>query len=71
MLFAKSDVPPQVKETIQKASQEILSDPGFRDAMEPTGMEPWTVPYEKLQAVIDDEAKTFVADAKKFNLSFE
>nr|MBF0683396.1 tripartite tricarboxylate transporter substrate binding protein [Pseudomonas sp.] len=70
-LFAKSDVPPQVLETLRKASQEILSDPSFLKAMEPTGMDPWVVPYDKLEAVINEEATTFAANAKQFNLTFE
>ena len=70
-LFAKADVPPQVLETIRKASQEILSEPSFLEAMEPTGMDPWPVPFDKLQAVLDKESKELAEHAEKFNLKFE
>lgn len=70
-LFAKSDVPSEVQKTIQKASQEILSDPSFREAMEPTGMDPWPVPFDQLHATIEEESKVFAANAKAFNLTFE
>jgi hypothetical protein len=52
-------------------SQEIVSDPGYLSAMEPTGMEPWAVSFDKLQAAIDEDTQAFKADAEKFNLRFD
>lgn len=70
-LFAKADVPADVLTKIRAVSQEIVSDPSYLTAMKPTGMEPWTVPLDKLQAAIDEDTKSFQRDAEKLNLKFE
>lgn len=70
-LFAKADVPADILTKIRSVSQEIVSDPGYLTAMKPTGMEPWTVPFDKLQAAIDEDTKSFKQDAEKLNLKFE
>lgn len=63
-LFAKADVPADVLAKIRTVSQEIVSDPGYLTAMEPTGMEPWTVALDQLQAAIDADTRAFKADAE-------
>lgn len=70
-MFAKADTPPEVLATLRKVSQEILSDPAFLTAMEPTGMEPWNVPLDQLQAVIDKDTQEFKADAVTYNIKFD
>jgi tripartite-type tricarboxylate transporter receptor subunit TctC len=70
-LFAKADVPADVLAKIRAVSQEIVSDPSYLTAMKPTGMEPWTVSFDKLQAAIDEDTKNFQRDAEKFNLKFD
>jgi tripartite-type tricarboxylate transporter receptor subunit TctC len=70
-LFAKADVPADVLSRIRAVSQDIVTDPGYLTAMKPTGMEPWTVPFDKLQAAIDEDTKTFERDAKQFNLKLD
>jgi tripartite-type tricarboxylate transporter receptor subunit TctC len=70
-LFAKADVPADVLMKIRAVSQDIVSDPSYLTAMKPTGMEPWTVPFDKLQAAIDEDTKSFQRDAEKLNLKFE
>lgn len=70
-VFAKVDVPSEVLAKIRAASQEVVLDPAYLKAMEPTGMEPWPVPFDKLQAAIDEDTREFKADAEKFNLKFD
>jgi tripartite-type tricarboxylate transporter receptor subunit TctC len=70
-LFAKSDVPADIRDKIRLASREILSDPGFLKAMEATGMEPWNIPFESVQSVIDDEVKAFKKEAEELNIKFD
>ncbi|WP_239515892.1 hypothetical protein, partial [Stenotrophomonas maltophilia] len=70
-VFAKADVPSDILAKIRAVSQEIVSDPGYLSAMEPTGMEPWAVSFDKLQAAIDEDTQAFKADAEKFNLRFD
>lgn len=70
-LFAKADVPLEILNRIRSASKEIVSDPSYLKAMETTGMEPWTIPFDSLQSVIDGEIKSFTADAKELNIKFE
>lgn len=70
-VFAKADVPAEILTKIRAVSEEIVSDPAYLKAMEPTGMEPWPVPFDKLQAAIDEDAKAFKTDAEKFNLKFD
>ena len=56
---------------LRSVSKEIVTDPGYLTAMKPTGMEPWTVAFDKLQAAIDEDTKSFQRDAEKLNLKFE
>jgi len=70
-LFAKADVPSDVLDRIRAVSREIVSDPGYLKAMESTGMEPWNIPFDKVQAVIDDEVKAFKKEAEELNIKFE
>lgn len=70
-LFAKADIPLAILEKVRAASKEILGDPSFVKAMEATGMEPWNIPVEKVQAVIDDEVKSFKAEAEELNIKFD
>jgi tripartite-type tricarboxylate transporter receptor subunit TctC len=70
-LFAKADVPAPILETIRTASREIISDPSFLKAMETTGMEPWNIPFDKVQTVIDDEVKAFKKEAEELNIKFD
>ena len=70
-LFAKADVPSEVLDKIRTVSREIISDPSFLKAMEATGMEPWSIPFDKVQAVIDDEVKAFKKDAEELNIKFD
>jgi tripartite-type tricarboxylate transporter receptor subunit TctC len=70
VLYAKADVPPEVLDKIRSVSKEILNDPSFIKAMGPTGMEPWNVPVDKVQSVIDDEVKAFKKDAEELNIKF-
>ena len=70
-LFAKADVPPDVLDKIRAVSREIVSDPGYLKAMETTGMEPWNIPFDKVQAVIDDEVKAFKTEAEELNIKFD
>lgn len=70
-LFAKADVPADILAKLRAVSQEIVTDPSYLTAMKPTGMEPWTVAFDKLQAAIDEDTKSFQRDAEKLNLKFE
>lgn len=70
-LFAKADVPADVLAKLRAVSEEIVTDPAYLEAMKPTGMEPWTVPFDKLQAAIDEDTKSFKEDAQKFNLKLD
>ena len=66
-----ADVPADVLSGIRAVSQDIVSDPGYLTAMKPTGMEPWAVPFDKLQAAIDEDTKAFERDAKQFNMKLD
>ncbi|MDQ8729212.1 tripartite tricarboxylate transporter substrate binding protein [Bradyrhizobium sp. LHD-71] len=70
-LFAKADVPAGVLAKLRAVSQEIVSDPQYLTAMKPTGMEPWTVSFDKLQAAIDQDTERFKRDAEAFKLKLE
>jgi tripartite-type tricarboxylate transporter receptor subunit TctC len=70
-LFAKADVPSDVLDKIRTAAREIVSDPGYLKAMPATGMEPWNIPFDTVQAVIDDEVKAFKKEAEELNIKFD
>jgi tripartite-type tricarboxylate transporter receptor subunit TctC len=70
-LFAKADVPPDVLNKIRAASKEIIEDPGFISAMGPTGMERWSIPFDQVQTVIDNEVKAFKREAEELNIKFD
>ena len=70
-LFAKADVPADILAKIRAVSQEIVSDPSYLTAMKPTGMEPWTVSFDKLQAAIDEDTIRFKRDAEQLNVKFD
>jgi tripartite-type tricarboxylate transporter receptor subunit TctC len=70
-LFAKADMPPDILAKIRAVSQEIITDPTYLTAMKPTGMEPWSVPLDKMQAVIDADAKRFKDDVETYKLKLE
>lgn len=70
-LFAKADVPSDILAKIRAVAQEIVSDASYLTAMKATGMEPWTVPFDKLQAAIDEDTKSFKRDVEKFNVKLE
>jgi tripartite-type tricarboxylate transporter receptor subunit TctC len=70
-LFAKADVPRDVLDKIRAVSKEIVSDPSYLKAMETTGMEPWNIPFDTVQAVIDDEVKAFKKEAEELNIKFD
>src|SRR5262245_14342821 len=67
-LFARNDVPADILAKMRSVSQEIVSDPDYLKAMESTGMEPWSVSFDKLQAYIDDDTKAFGRDAQEYKL---
>ncbi len=70
-LFAKADVPSTVLDKIRAVSKEIIEDPGFLSAMGPTGMERWSIPFDQVQTVIDNEVKAFKAEAEELNIKFD
>ena len=70
-LFAKADVPSDVLDKIRAVSKEIVSDPSYLTAMVPTGMEPWKIPFDQVQAVVDQEAKAFKKDAEDLKITFD
>lgn len=70
-LFAKADVPKDVLDKIRAVSKEIVSDPSYLAAMVPTGMEPWKIPFESVQSVVDEEARAFKKDAEDLKISFD
>lgn len=67
-LYARSATPKHIVDALRKASAEVISDPSFNVAMKTTGMEPWTIPVEKMQEAFRQEAKVFNENIKKFNL---
>ncbi len=67
-LYARSDVPKQAIEKLRKASAEVISEASYKEAMKPTGMEPWNITVEQMQPAFHNEAKTFKNDIEKFNL---
>jgi tripartite-type tricarboxylate transporter receptor subunit TctC len=70
-LFARAGTPPEVLSKARGVSREIVADPSYLKAMEATGMEPWSIPFDSLQAYVDEDAKTFKLDADKFKLKPE
>lgn len=70
-LFAKADVPADILAKIRAVSQEIISDPTYLTAMKPTGMEPWSVPLDKMQAAIDADTKRFKDDVETYKIKLE
>lgn len=70
-LFAKADIPPAILDKIRQASKEIVEDPGYLEAMKPTGMEPWNIPFDQVHAVISDEVKAFKKEAEELNIKFD
>lgn len=71
VLFAKSDIPADILAKIKDVSKEIVSDPEYLKAMEPTGMEPWTIPFETVHTVVDNEAKSFLKEAQELKIKFD
>lgn len=67
-LFARADTPPAFLSRVGDSAREIVTDPAYLKAMETTGMEPWSISFEALQAYVDDDAKAFKLDAEKFKL---
>lgn len=70
-LYAKSDTPPDVLDKIRAVSKEIVEDPSYLKAMESTGMEPWKIPFDQVDAIIKEEVKAFTKDAEELNIKFE
>ena len=70
VIFAKSDVPADILNKIKAASKEIVADPSFLQAMGPTGMEEWKIPFEAVQSLVDKEAKTFGREAEELGIKF-
>ena len=70
-LFAKADMPPDILAKIRAVSQEIITDPAYLTAMKPTGMEPWSVPLDKMQAAIDADTKRFKDDVETYKIKLD
>lgn len=70
-IFAKSDVPADILNKLKAVSKEIVTDASFLEAMGPTGMEEWKIPFEAVQLVIDKEAKTFGREAEELKIKFD
>lgn len=70
-LHAKADVPTEILAKLRSASQTVISDAGFKKAMEAVGTEPWNVPIDMLQKDLEQEAKIFKDEAARFNLKIE
>ena len=71
MLFAKADLPAEIKEKIREASRDIVADQDYIKAMRSTVMEPWNIPFDSVQSVVETEAKAFVKDAQDLNVKFD
>lgn len=69
-LFVNARMPADIQAKIRAAAKEIVSDPTYPRAIDPTGMEPWSAPFDEFQARLNEDAAEFMADAKKFNLTF-
>lgn len=70
-LFARAGTPPEVLSKARAVSREIVADPSYLKAMETTGMEPWSIPFDSLQTYVDEDAKAFKLDADTFKLKPE
>lgn len=67
-LYARSDVPKDAIEKLRKASADVIAEPSYKEAMKPTGMEPWNITVDEIQPAFHNEAKTFKGDVERFNL---
>ena len=67
-MFARAGTPQDILAKIKSASQEIVSDPTYNTSMETTGMEPWSVPFDKLQSFIDEDTQRFKSDIETLNI---
>ncbi len=67
-LFARADTPPEILSKVRDVAREIVADPTYLKAMEATGMDPWSIPFESLQAYVEEDAKAFKIDAERFKL---
>ena len=67
-LFARADPPPEILSKVRDVAREVVADPTYLKAMEATGMDPWSIPFESLQAYVEEDAKAFKIDAERFKL---
>jgi tripartite-type tricarboxylate transporter receptor subunit TctC len=67
-LYTKAQTPKEVIEILRKAAAEVVAEPSFQEAMQPTGSEAWNMSVDQMQAAFKAEAESFKQAIEKFKL---
>ena len=70
-LYARAETPADVISKIKSAVGEVLKDPSYNEALRSGGMDPWPMPFEKLQAYIDEDTRAWDRDIKELKLKLQ
>jgi tripartite-type tricarboxylate transporter receptor subunit TctC len=70
-LYARAETSPEVIAKVRTAVREVIDDPGYRKVIAIDGMEPWQIPFDKLQAYIDEDTKAWDRDIKELKLKLQ
>lgn len=70
-LYARSGTPPEILSRIKGAAREVVADPSYHGALRAGGMDPWLIPFENLQAYIDEDTKAWGRDIKDLKLKLQ
>ncbi len=70
-LYARAETPADVIAKIKSAVGEVLKDPSYNEALRSGGMDPWPMPFEKLQAYIDEDTRGWDRDIKELKLKLQ